>query len=75
MGRESYGDGSSIVVRERESRPHGEGRQVSGMQREREVRETRETETILSIIRGRGEHAGRHTANAKISGTRHWRAT
>jgi hypothetical protein len=27
-GRESYGDGVSVVVRGRESRPHGEGRQV-----------------------------------------------
>jgi hypothetical protein len=29
MGRESYGDGVPIVVRGRESRPHGEGEQVS----------------------------------------------
>jgi hypothetical protein len=28
-GRETYGDGASIVVRGRESRPHGEGKQVS----------------------------------------------
>ena len=28
-GRESYGDGAFIVVRGRESRPHGEGRQVA----------------------------------------------
>jgi hypothetical protein len=27
-GREPYGDGAAIVVRGRESRPHGEGRQV-----------------------------------------------
>jgi len=27
-GRESYGNGVSIVVRERESRSHGEGKQV-----------------------------------------------
>jgi hypothetical protein len=28
-GREPYGDGASVVVRGRESRPHGEGRQVA----------------------------------------------
>jgi len=28
-GREPYGDGAPIVVRGRESRPHGEGGQVS----------------------------------------------
>jgi hypothetical protein len=28
-GREPYGNGASVVVRGRESRPHGEGRQVS----------------------------------------------
>jgi hypothetical protein len=28
-GCEPYGDGASVVVRGRESRPHGEGRQVS----------------------------------------------
>jgi len=32
-GRETYGDGASIVVRERESRLHGEGRQVKWMER------------------------------------------
>lgn len=29
MGREAYGDGVIVVVRGRESRPHGEGSQVS----------------------------------------------
>jgi hypothetical protein len=28
-GREPYGDGAPVVVRGRESRPHGEGGQVS----------------------------------------------
>ena len=29
-GREAHGDGAPIVVRGRESRPHGEGGQVTG---------------------------------------------
>ena len=32
-GRESYGNGVAVVVRERESRLHGEGRQATTMQR------------------------------------------
>ena len=30
-GREPYGDGAAVVVRGRESQPHGEGRQVNQM--------------------------------------------
>jgi hypothetical protein len=38
-GREPYGDGASVVVRGRESRPHGEGRQVSLRPRKRGTRD------------------------------------
>src|SRR5262245_33870957 len=53
-GREPYGDGAAVVVRGRESRPHGEGRQEVGMPRKDQVREMRNAETVLGIIRDRG---------------------
>jgi hypothetical protein len=53
-GREPYGDGVPIVVRGRESRPHGEGEQVFS-ETDREVREMRTAETILIIIQDRGK--------------------
>lgn len=53
-GRESYGDGVPIVVRERESRLHGEGEQVTRFQ-DYKVREMRTAETILNIIQDRGK--------------------
>jgi group II intron reverse transcriptase/maturase len=53
-GREPYGNGVSIVVRGRESRPHGEGRQVFQTTTIREVRVMRTTETVLAVIRDRG---------------------
>jgi group II intron reverse transcriptase/maturase len=52
--REAQGDGAAIVLRERESRLLGEGRQVSGNPRG-EVREMRNAETILGIIHDRGK--------------------
>ena len=54
-GREPYGDGALVVVRGRESRPHGEGGQVSNDRQHVEVREMRSAETCLAIIRTRGE--------------------
>ena len=54
-GREPYGDGALVVVRGRESRPHGEGGQVSVDQQRMRVREMRSAETCLAIIRTRGE--------------------
>ena len=62
-GRESYGDRASIVVRGRESRPHGEEeskntqgevRQVS-YGKDGKVREMRTADTILNIILDRGK--------------------
>jgi group II intron reverse transcriptase/maturase len=51
--RETQGDGVAIVLRERESRLPGEGRQVSG-DPTGEVREMRNAATILGIIHERG---------------------
>jgi group II intron reverse transcriptase/maturase len=53
-GRKPYGNGAAIVVRGQESCPHGEGRQVSTITKERKVREMRDANTILGIIRERG---------------------
>src|SRR6266542_890415 len=53
-GREPYGDGAPVLVRDRESRPHGEGGQVSGMPGKGEVREMRNAETVLGIVHNRG---------------------
>ena len=47
--RERQDDGACIVVRGRESRLHGEGRQVIGYSG-REAREMRTAETVLNII-------------------------
>ena len=54
-GREAQGDGAAIVLRTRESRVHGEGRQVS-RDPDSQVREMRKAETILGIIHERGKH-------------------
>ena len=61
-GRESYGNGVSIVVvgvtphqGERESRSQGEVKQVIECRSYWEVREMRRAETILSIIGERGK--------------------
>jgi group II intron reverse transcriptase/maturase len=53
-GREPYGHRAPVVVRGRESRLHGEGGQVSSIAQNGEVREMREAETVLAIIRERG---------------------
>ena len=47
-----HGDGGPVVVRGRESRPHGEAGQVGGWSA-REVRDMRNAETTLAISRGR----------------------
>jgi len=52
--RAAQGDGAAIVLRERESRLLGEGRQVSGDPLG-EVREMRNAATILGIIHERGK--------------------
>src|SRR3954454_16600331 len=52
VGREPHGDGAPVVVRGRESRPHGEGGQATRMAQGREVREMRDADSILTIIRG-----------------------
>ncbi len=46
-----HGDGGPVVVRGRESRPHGEAGQVGGWST-REVRDMRNAETTLTINRG-----------------------
>jgi hypothetical protein len=51
---EAQGDGAAIVLCERESRLHGEGRQVSRDPKS-EVREMRNADTILGIIHKRGK--------------------
>ena len=52
--REAQGDGAAVVLRVRESRIHGEGRQVS-RNPTGEVREMRTAATILGIIHARGQ--------------------
>lgn len=61
MGREPYGDGALVVVAGvtsgrggRESRPQGEGAQVIGHHRNREVCEMQSAETVLGVLRERG---------------------
>ena len=50
-GREPHGHGVSVVVRGRESRPHGEGRQVVGQPRRRGTRDAKRRS-------GLGSHKG-----------------
>ncbi len=50
-GGRPHGDGGPVVVRGRESRPHGEAGQVGGWSA-REVRDMRDAETTLAISRG-----------------------
>ena len=52
--REAQGDGAAVGLRARESRVHGEGRQVSGNPNS-EVREMRDADTILGIKYDTGE--------------------
>ena len=60
-GRESYGDGGPVVVAGvtpgqggRESRPQGEGGQVTGHSEDREVCVMQSAETVLGVLRERG---------------------
>jgi hypothetical protein len=70
--REAQGDGAAGVLRERERRAHGEGRQVSGTPHS-EGRERRNAETILGIIHDRGrrglpwEDVSRQLCNPQLS--------
>ena len=58
-----HGDKAPVVVRGRESRPHGEGGQVFRLQVKEEVCAMQDAKTVLGVIRDRGD------ANMK-----HWRA-
>src|SRR5947209_9830465 len=58
-----HGDRAPVVVRGRESRPHGEGGQVFRLQVKEEVCAMQDAKTVLGVIRDRGD------ANMK-----HWRA-
>lgn len=61
-GRESYGDGGPVVVAGltpdqggRESRPQGEGGQVTRIHQTREVCEMQIAETVLCVLREQPE--------------------
>ena len=56
-GAQPYGDGAPVVVRGRESRPHGEGGQVDRKAR-CEVREMRDAEAVRAIHQERGANDG-----------------
>jgi len=49
------GDGVAVVVRERESRLHGEGPQGTPIDKDRKVCEMQEARTVLAIIHERGK--------------------
>src|SRR5215831_13699110 len=68
-GREPYGDGAPVVVRGRESRPHGEGGQVDWKAR-CEVRVMRDAETVRAIHQERGAKANTTDPRSGV----HWRA-
>lgn len=53
-GGDPYGNGAAVVVGARESLVHGKGRQAIRIAKDREVREMRDAETVLEIIRERG---------------------
>jgi hypothetical protein len=53
--REAHGHGVSIVVWERESRSHGEGRQVSRTWDTNEACAMQTAQTYLEVLRQRGE--------------------
>ena len=54
-GETPIGHGVLVVVRGRESRPHGEGGQVVSTEYNREVCRMQDAETVLNVIRERGE--------------------
>jgi len=62
---EAQGDGAAIVLGERESRLHGEGRQVS-RDPKREVREMRNADTILGIMHERGTPQREETLESRV---------
>src|SRR5947209_4961125 len=49
-----HGDRAPVVVRGRESRPHGEGGQVFRLQVKEEVCAMQDAKTVLGVIRDRG---------------------
>jgi retron-type reverse transcriptase len=53
-GGDSQGHGASIVLRTREGRAHGEGKQVTAIPRDREVCEMQSADAVLSILHERG---------------------
>jgi hypothetical protein len=66
--REAQGDGAAVVLRARESRVHGEGRQVS-RNPTGEVREMRNAATILGIKRHwRAEYSERRKLGSEGDG-------
>src|SRR3954454_7195363 len=69
VGREPHGDGAPVVVRGRESRPHGEGGQATRMAQGREVREMRNADTILAIIREDPSHWRAGCGQSRTSGS------
>ena len=71
--REAQGDGATVVLRGRESRLQGEGWQVLG-DLGREVREMRNAETVLGIIRERGRRGLPLEDNLCSRTSQHWRA-
>ena len=54
-GGDPYGNGALVVVRAGESLVHGEGGQVVSTEYKREVLVMRTAETVLNVIRERGE--------------------
>ena len=54
-GGDPYGNGALVVVRAGESPVHGEGGQVSSTKPDRKVLVMRTAETVLNVIRERGE--------------------
>ena len=55
MGGDPYGNGALVVVRAGESPVHGEGGQVVSTEYNREVLMMRNAETVLNVMRERGE--------------------
>jgi hypothetical protein len=49
------GNGAAVVVSERENRLQGKGRQVIQIEKHRKVLVMRNAETVLTIIRKRGQ--------------------
>jgi hypothetical protein len=68
-GREPEGHGAAVVVRGRESRPHGEGRQVGALQgeetRDAFISEPRELHPLESRLHRKGAWSVREGADGK----------